>query len=208
MDEIKRFKQLLETAKSEHELQTFLEDHPHLLLDLPISPKATVITQFPLGADFISDFAFVHSNSGGNFLDLVELENPKVQIFNHNGSFSQHFNHALQQIQDWVAWCRLHQDPILRQIRSLVRYLKSDNLYVNALLVMGRRNELSNRQRQERFEARLHQLPRGIQIQTYDGFAERIDDSNKWIRIGYKSARCLRYGGQGFKEKTKILKKL
>ena len=198
MDEITRFKQLLDTAESESEIQSFLEEQPHLLFDLLMSPHATVITQFPLGSDFRSDFAFVHSHSGGNFLELIELKHPKTLIFNRDGSFSQQFNHALQQIQDWTAWCRAHQEATLRQIKPLIRYLKSDNLYVNALLVMGRRKELSNKQRQERFEARLHQLPQGLQFRTYDGFAERLEDYRKWLKEGYRSVRCLRYKEQGF----------
>ncbi|MBI4745120.1 MAG: DUF4263 domain-containing protein [Deltaproteobacteria bacterium] len=179
MDGITRFRQLLDSAESELEIQSFLEGNPYLLLDFLMSPKAKVITQFPLGSDFRPDFAFVHSNSGGNFLELMELEHPNHNIFNCDGSFSQQFNHALQQVQDWIAWCRAHQEATLRQIKPLIRYLKSENLYVNALLVMGRRRELSNRQRQERFEARLHHLPRGIQFRTYDGFAERLEDCQK-----------------------------
>lgn len=200
MDEITSFRQLIDNAKKEQELQSYLEEHPYLFLDLLMSPNATIISQFSFGQDFRCDFAFVHSNSGGNFLNLIELEHPKANIFNCDGSFSQQFNLALQQIHDWAAWCRAHQEFIMRQIKPLIKYLKSDNLYVNGLLVIGRRNELSNRQKQERFEARLHDLPRGLQFRTYDGFVKRLEDCKNWMKEGYRSVRCLRYKKQGFVE--------
>lgn len=197
-NEIASFRLLLETADSEQEVQSFLERSPHLLLDFFMPSKAPVITQFPLGPDFRADFAFVHSNSGGNYLDLMELENPKALIFNQDGSFSQQFNHALQQVQDWIAYCQNHKDILLRQIRPLIKYLKSDNLYPTGILVMGRREELSNRQRQERYEARLQQLPRGIQFRTYDGFIERLESSKQWSKYSTESIRCVRYRKQQY----------
>jgi hypothetical protein len=121
-DEIASFRKLLEATDSEREIQSFLEGHPHLLLDFLMPSNAAVITQFPLGTDFISDFAFVHNDSGGNYIDLMELEHPKSLIFNQDGSFSQQFNHALQQIQDWTAHCRIHQEVLVRQIRPLIKY--------------------------------------------------------------------------------------
>lgn len=202
MDAIANFKHVLEVADSEHDVQSFLEHHPDLLLDFLMPSKATVITQFPLGPDFRSDFAFVHNDSGGNYLDLMELESPKSRIFNQDGSFSQQFNHALQQVQDWLAYCQNHKEMLLRQIRPLIKYLKSDNLYAMGRLVMGRREELTNRQRQERFEARLHQLPRGILFRTYDGFIERVEASAQWSKYRAASIRCLRYNGQQFVEIT------
>jgi hypothetical protein len=197
-DDITSFRKLLEAADSEREIQSFLEVHPHLLLDFLMPSKASIIPQFPLGPDFRSDFAFVHNDSGGNYLDLLELENPKVRLFNQDGSFSQQFNHALQQVQDWIGYCHSHKELLMRQIRPLIKYLKSDNLYPMGILVMGRREELSNKQRQERYEARLHQLPRGIQFRTYDGFMERMEASKQWSKYSSESIRCVRYKGQQF----------
>lgn len=202
MGEIADFKHVIDIADSEHDVQSFLESHPRLLLDFFMPSKARIITQFPLGPDFRSDFAFVHNDSGGNYLDLMELENPKVRIFNQDGSFSQQFNHALQQVQDWFAYCQNHKEMLLRQIRPFIKYLKSDNLYPMCILVMGRRQELSNRQRQDRFEVRLHQLPRGIIIRTYDGFIERIEASKQWSKYSTESFRCVRYKGQQFVDVT------
>ena len=57
---------VLSEAKNERDLQIFLEKHPFMLpglYDYHQGPVHDVIvTQFPLGSDFVADFAFLTTN--------------------------------------------------------------------------------------------------------------------------------------------------
>lgn len=174
------FRALLASSPSEQRIQLFLEANPQLFLDLFLSPSTKVVKQFPVaGGEFRADFGFVHTNSGGNHLTLLEFESPSRRIFNRDDGFSQHFNHALQQVRDWVAWCRNYPEAVRTLLRPMLGYLKSDNVYASGLLVMGHRSELTNRRRQDRFEARASEWV-GCSVRTYDGFVESLADSEKW----------------------------
>ena len=177
------FRALIASRPDERHIQRFLEANPHLFSGLGISHKATIVRQFPLGADFRPDFALVHANSGGTHFQFIELENPRLPLFNADDSFSQHCNHAVQQLLDWLNWCGSNRQQLIEMSQSLVRLVKSDRTYFFCTLVMGHRRELSNRRRQERFESRQH--PGEYRIRTYDGLAEALEESSVWSQTGW-----------------------
>lgn len=181
---VQDFRALIASQPDERQVQAFLEANPHLFSSVGISHRATVIRQFPLGADFRPDFALVHANSGGTHFEFIELENPRWPLFNADDSFSQHCNHALQQLFDWLDWSKAHRYQLIEMSNSLVEFVKSDKIYIFCTLVMGHRRELSNRRRQERFESRQH--PGEYRIRTYDGFAEAIEGSAVWYEAGWR----------------------
>src|SRR5215510_4908079 len=73
-----KFKTLLDKSSNEAEIQHFLEQKPWLLCCVPDTP---VLSQFPLGADYRCDFVFFSSSSFGDFIHLVEIESPGLQVF-------------------------------------------------------------------------------------------------------------------------------
>jgi len=168
------FLRLIDGKPAEREVQRFLEQRPHLLLNLMQARTAAVVKQFPLGADHRADFAFVHANSGGTYLHLVELESPRARIFTKSDSFSQQFNGALQQVQDWMFWCNLHSASLRELVRPILRHFGTDTVYVQGTVMIGRRAELSTLRRRHRFEFLVQDLPRRFHVRTFDGFAEEI----------------------------------
>ena len=110
-ERVGQLKALIETASREGELQTFLEKNPWLLVRSHAVGNF-VISQFPLGSDHRSDFAIFYQHSAGNVIQLVEIESPRLQIFNAKDEFSQPFNHSIQQLEDWSGWCRRSRDHL------------------------------------------------------------------------------------------------
>src|SRR5688500_2828830 len=90
------WKRLLRTNPSERRGQAFLERYPQLLPglnDLHNGPLHDIIvTKFPLGAEFKTDFAFISRHSMALQFTFIELESPAKRIFNNDGSFSQGFS--------------------------------------------------------------------------------------------------------------------
>lgn len=200
MSSSKEFFDLLSANPSESRIQRFLERNPHLFLDLFLSPSSRVVRQLPIGdGEFRSDFAFAHSDSGGNHLTFLELESPQRKIFNKDDSFSQAFNHAVQQVRDWVAWTRSHPEWALRMMGRLIGFLKSENVYVGGLLVMGRRAELSSPRRRARFEALVNEW-QGCSVRTYDGFAERLEHSESWLLVRTRHVPLFAHQAGSFRE--------
>lgn len=193
------FRTLIDSNPAEREVQRFLQTNRHLLIDFAPSRSAKIVRQFPLGQDFLADFAFVHTDSGGNYLRFLELESPKHRLFNLDDSFSRGFNVAVQQIHDWLGWCRGHQDYLIEMIRPLLGFLKSEKIYFSGVLVIGRRGELlNNRRRQERFESRQSQG--SFRIRTYDGFAEHLEADSPLIKRGNWCPPLYAYQKRGFVE--------
>lgn len=190
------FIRLVDSKPAEREVQRFLEQRPHLLLNLMQARTAGVVKQFPLGADHRADFAFVHANSGGTYLHLVELESPRARIFTKSDSFSQQFNGALQQVQDWMFWSNLNAASLRELVKPILRHFGADTLYVQGTVIIGRRTELSTSRRRHRFEFLVQNLPRRFHVRTFDGLAEEIAKSAEPSSL----VRLFSYRGKGFRE--------
>jgi hypothetical protein len=72
-----------------------------------------VITKFPLGSDYKTDFAFITRHSMTLQFTFVELEAPSKRIFNKNGALSQPFRQAQQQLSDWLRWSEQRKDVLV-----------------------------------------------------------------------------------------------
>ena len=193
-DTADKFAALLESSDSEAEVQRFLEEHPWML-----SGHDHLVTQLPLGAEFRVDFAYAWRGNGGDFLNLIEIERPDLEIFNSNDEFSQPFNHAVQQIVDWSGWCTQNRSYLTGVIKELLDPVSKDidfsveYLVPGFTLIAGRRAQISNVVRKRRFVARANSVSRTMRIQTYDDFLDSVRRNG-----GAPNVRCIRYKGQKF----------
>ena len=200
---IDRFRETLDSAANEHDVQVFLEQNP-FLLTLGYRPQGgCVISQMPLGADFRADFAFVIGLNSGTFVHLVEIESPTLDMFTASGDFSAGYNHAFQQIQDWTQWCESNCDYLANTISdALGKRACWERLIPHFRLIAGRRRELQDRRRKERFVARANSLNRSIGLATY----EDLIDSCSFAVYGClehvkTDVSCVAYRNQGLKPK-------
>jgi len=201
---LRGFSDLLDCAESESEVQRFIEQHPWLVVDgtEEVEP-AMVVSQFPLGADFRVDFAYITTNSGGHFINLVEIESPRLNIFNEADEFSASFNHAALQLQDWASWCLRNNPAVVQLLQPMfeAELNTSGPSFVRPRLHLfaGRRSQLSNQRRQRRWEERCEQLPRHTRVRTYDGLIDRWNYVREEITSWISPLACCRYSRESYR---------
>jgi hypothetical protein len=96
---------------SEMELLKILKDNSFLFYHL-YSRKGgiqPVFREISFGAKMRCDYAWLNDNSDGPEWVLVELEKPKMRIFNATGKPSSELNNAIEQVTSWQRY--FHENP-------------------------------------------------------------------------------------------------
>lgn len=103
---IRALEDLLESGEMrEEKYQQTITAHPELLGALVIGNWRTYVIPKPrLGGEYVPDYLVLGINSHGPNWVLVEIESPRHQITNQNGSLSTPTRHAVGQINDWREW--------------------------------------------------------------------------------------------------------
>lgn len=196
---------LIARGVPEEEVQKYIEMYPWLVTGACYPESNVVISKLPLGADHCTDFAFFWSQSGGNYIQLVEIESPRLEVFTREDDFGYDFNKAVQQLADWEDWCERRQDTI----RGLIESLYEQDLICDVpsysrtrmLLIAGRRSNIqANARRKRRWEQKVNELSGSRVIRTWEGFVESLplafyDSGGAWRDI-----HCVRYRKQGYSE--------
>lgn len=183
----------------EEDIHGFIERHPWVITGVNTLDSDIVISKLPLGADHVPDFAYFWRRSGGGFLELVEIESPRLKVFTADDEFTSRFNHAVQQLADWEDWCLRHQDAINLLVEPLFYQGILAGLpnftRVRTLLIAGRRsNALANSRRKKRWEKKVNEIG-GRTIRTWEGFIETLPLARFW-----PYTKCVRYSKQGYAE--------
>jgi hypothetical protein len=199
---LKKLKNLINTSHTEAPIQRFLENNPYIVIGINDATLNMLISQFPLGSEFRADFAFVNYDSSGTYLHLIEIERPTLHIFVGKDEFSQPFNHAVQQLQDWMLWCEMNQTYLQNVLEPLLQFGSSGtHLTPICKLIAGRRAELTNVKRKRRYSAKVNKSPRGVEISTYDRFLSSLPIGTFLDASETDYAKCVTYKDQGFFEK-------
>lgn len=191
------FQQLLASNPDEPTIQSYLETHPQSLVATKHILDNVVVRKLPLGRDLVTDLSFVEPQSGRTYLHMVEIESSKKEIFTEKDQFREEFNHALQQVTDWMHWVERNREAV----KDLLEPLRAPTnaaigMYTaRGHLLFGRRTDLSNVRRKERWAAIKTANPL-ITIRTYDGFEESnrnfFDDNNP------RKIRTAKYEQRGY----------
>jgi hypothetical protein len=168
--DVTALKRRLRTAKSEEQMQRFLERHPMVLIQhLGGGHGRWVIPKKRLGAEFVPDFVIGDRDSGGYDWTLVELESPTAKMFTKSGLPSRSLNQALRQIMDWRAWLAANRDYATRSRDQQGLELIDISPSPPGLILIGRRSSLAAADR-----ARRKQIERSnnVTIHSYDWLVE------------------------------------
>lgn len=181
-----RWLRFLRRKPGESAVQRFLERHPALLPGLTDAHNGplhdVVITKLPFGPDYKTDFAFVTRHSMALQFTFVELETPSKRIFNKNGTLSQNFRQAQQQVADWVRWSTEHMNALVDMLAPMFATynVAEDVKDVRAYLVYGRRDEIEgNRRRKERWQSIGLSTDKRIIVMTYDRLRPSFEEENR-----------------------------
>ncbi len=178
-DDVAQLKALLDKRPAESALQEFLEHHAYLLpgVDaLHCGPLGGIVaTKFPLGNVFQTDFAFVTMDSQELRVTCVEIESAKKALFRRDGAFNRDYLDAKQQIKDWLFWAQHNISQALDCWQPLMASYsqKAYAVRFQGFLVFGRRSEINDLKKQERWAAEALSEPTGLTTMTYDRLLQR-----------------------------------
>lgn len=156
----------LNSAKNERDMQSYLEEHPLLLIQhLGGGHGRWVIPHQKLGVQFVTDFVIAEKSSIGFEWVAVELESPIAKLFTKKGDPSATLNHAIRQISDWRAWLKKNQNYAARSRSENGLGLMDIDSDIPGLIISGRESALSPDTKELRRQlcANLN-----IKIHTYD----------------------------------------
>jgi hypothetical protein len=148
-----RFREALDSATNEQDLQTFLEENPVLLC--PTFTKVYPKLRF---GTHISDFVF--SQADREYL-LVEIEPATHKLFRLDGHPTAELTHAQGQIADWKRYIEDNLSTVQRELK-----LEGITSQARGLVVIGRSRDLSEGDRRK-IQVMHNESPR-IRIATYD----------------------------------------
>jgi hypothetical protein len=164
----------LQTAfdnNSETELLNILKDNSFLFFHLytrkgGIQP---VFREISFGSKYRCDYAWLNDNSDGPEWVLMELEKPKMRIFNANGKPTSELNGAIEQVKTWQRY--FHENPAeKKRIFGAVAKFRF-------VLVAGDKNEWDN---EDAMKWRTyHNSTSDIELRTTDVFSRALNDYKK-----------------------------
>jgi len=173
-----KFLTYLDTANNEAQMQYFLEANPILipgLYDLHNGPVGNVVvSKLQLANEFVTDFAFISSNSAVAQVTLIEIESPITKLFRDSDSeFAAPFNKSFQQVRDWTLWAEQHATFLKDAFRSLYHknIFKYQKVTTRCILVTGRRAEVQSSAKHEKRWASVNHSASTI-VMTYDRLAD------------------------------------
>ena len=162
----------LDSAKNEREMQSYLEEHPLLLIQhLGGGHGRWVIPQQKLGVQFVTDFVIAEKSSIGYEWVAVEIESPAAQVFTKKGDPSATLNHAIRQISDWRAWLKKNQNYAARSRGENGLGLTDIDSDIPGLIIIGREKTLdpNTRELRRQLGGNLN-----IKIHTYDWLVRMV----------------------------------
>ncbi len=164
--DIDAFTKVLDTARSEPELQSYLRDHPLLLIQhLTGGHGRWVRPMERLGAEHVTDFVIGTRDSLGTRWTAVELESPRARVFTQAGNPSATLTHAIRQVQDWRNWLTSNIDYARRPTTAHGRALTDIDPDAEGLIIIGRDSSVPETTRELR---RRMGRENNMQIRTFD----------------------------------------
>jgi hypothetical protein len=175
--DIARFRDELEGATGEAEMQAFLEAHPEFLCQhLPAARGYWVIPTKRLGSEHITDFLVGEDTPHQPTWYAVELERPQASLFTGRGDPSAALTHAMRQIDDWRNWLSRNRDYASRAPELAGLGLGDVDPELEGLVIIGRGSMLD-----AAVEDRRRRLARAnrMRIETYDWLIPQAENRAK-----------------------------
>lgn len=172
---LKKYAALLKTAKTEKQMQLFLETNPIFLPSLydrhngPLGDA--VISKLRLADDYVTDFAFLSVDSARVQITLIEIESPSIKVFrDSDNQFTSAFNKALQQLRDWSLWIHTNQTYIKDKFRDIYfnNVFKHQYVTTKIILIAGRRKHIYKFSQGEKRWAGLNSSISPHEVLSYD----------------------------------------
>ena len=158
---------------NENDIQAYLETHTQYLVPERHGHgvmHSSIITKFPLGNKYVTDYVYLCKNSAFWTMYLVELEDAKKVLLRKDGKVTSAFSHAIGQVHDWKYYIESNEGEA--HIRdTLKRFLYFNPTFgklpikFKYILIIGRTSQ-TNPERER--EIRYSYSSENLIILTYD----------------------------------------
>jgi hypothetical protein len=146
-------------STKEKELHKFILQHP-ISLD---TYNFNILSEFRFGNDYRADLVLEYKFNDKRIV-FVELEKASLPIFTKAKRETYHVNHAIQQVGDWLRWCRENPNQIPKPLDS--------SLPMEGLVVIGRSLSMSEDDKKILLHNNQNRL---VKVITYDDLLSRIE---------------------------------
>jgi Domain of unknown function (DUF4263) len=179
--EIDRLRRVIENAVDERPIQSYLDDHPHILGTLLRGDERYCISQKRLGDQFVTDFLIADVDSTGIRWVFVELESPISGITQRTkNQFDQYARGGIAQVEEWREWIQNNLDYAKRSRRESGLGLFDIRPQDDGVVLVGRRSLINPRSVSMR---RILWETKRIHIHTYDWLIERLEFLSTYIGV-------------------------
>jgi hypothetical protein len=111
LEDIEQLRNVIDTAKDEKPIQSFLESRPQILAALVGGRSRFVVPHPNFGGKFIPDFLIADVDSGGINWALVELETPVSAVtLKGDHLLEKHARKGVSQVIEWRGWTENNLD--------------------------------------------------------------------------------------------------
>ncbi len=178
---------LNEENKNENDLQRFLEEHSYYLVPEQFGHGImhnALISKFPLGVKYKTDYVYLCKDTVHWTLYLVELEDAKKPLIRSDGKMTSELTQAIGQIQDWKYYIDSGEGKQFIQ-HALKRFLYFNPIMGNNpidfkyILVIGRSNQ--SMQEYEK-KIRYTNSTSYMTLLTYDSLVNNFRYNNQWSK--------------------------
>ena len=123
MGQYEELKAVLDNARNEHDIDTYLKSHRELLRGIGELYWNCMVIQpeFQIGTKYRADFIILCACSGCWKCVLIELQSPTDTIYNKKRRFSQGMNEAYNQLEDWKSYIGMNEPAFRSQLAELVK---------------------------------------------------------------------------------------
>jgi hypothetical protein len=160
---LQQYKSIIsEKSFAERVIHRYLRDHPILLYPT----KKRLLYEYPLTdqGKLVHKVDFIVEFTTGRYI-LVELENPKHEIFTKRGDYSSMVGHAEKQVEDWIHFVRKNHEMLENDLPGIIA--------PEGIVIIGRSQAFTPHQIEK---IRIRNEKHAIKLITYDDLAEEAEN--------------------------------
>jgi hypothetical protein len=172
-DDVEQLQEVIDAAKDERPIQSFLEARPQILAALLTGTSRFCVMRPQLGGRIIPDFLLSDVDSLGIRWVLVELETPVSTITLKNDNLlDKYARKGVSQVEEWRNWFQNNLELARRSRRDGGHGLVDIRPRSEGLVLVGRRARMYDNADVVRHPIRENQH---IRVHTYDWLIDRLN---------------------------------
>jgi len=178
--EAAQFRDILERANNEQQVQRYIKDNRKWFIPASIYKEynfghhgAYIFPEQRFGAEYSADYVLLGQNSDGYSIVFIEFENPNCPfILQNQNTESNDVRKGLAQVRDWKRWLDANRTYFLQSIGFMQKNIIVPTARIFYCIVVSRRSALTDAARELRSQLIFEE--RNLKIISYDRIVDNI----------------------------------